>query len=191
MGMSEFYGPGDEAESDRHHPPGPRPRCHLPRHRRHVRPVPERGAGRPGDRRTPGRGGAGHQVRDRAHRRPGRALDPGRRRLRARRRARRRSAGSASTTSTSTTSTAAIPGSPSRRRWAPWPSWSATGKVRYLGLSEAAPDTLRRASRRPPDRRAAERVVAVEPGHRGRGGAHRPRARASASWPTARSAGGS
>jgi aryl-alcohol dehydrogenase-like predicted oxidoreductase len=35
----------------------------------------------------------------------------------------------------------------------------AAGKVRYLGLSEAAPDTLRRA----PDRRTAERVVVVEP----------------------------
>ena len=37
------------------------------------------------------------------------------------------------------------------------------GKVRHIGLSEAAPDTLRRAARRPPDHRAADRVLAVDP----------------------------
>ena len=65
------------------------------------------------------------------------------------------------------------------------------GKVRHLGLSEAAPDTLRRAVRRPPDRRAAERVVAVESGHRGRRRSHAPGSSASASSPTARSVGAS
>ena len=34
---------------------------------------------------------------------------------------------------------------PSRRRSARWRSWCAAGKVRYLGLSEAAPETIRRA----------------------------------------------
>ena len=33
----------------------------------------------------------------------------------------------------------------SRIRWARWPNWSKAGKVRYLGLSEAAPDKIRRA----------------------------------------------
>ena len=34
----------------------------------------------------------------------------------------------------------------SRRPSARWPSWSQEGKVRYIGLSEAGPDTLRRAN---------------------------------------------
>ena len=41
--------------------------------------------------------------------------------------------------------------------------------------------------RRPPDRRSAERVVAVEPGHRGRDPRHLPRARHRRRRPTARS----
>ena len=45
----------------------------------------------------------------------------------------------ASTTSTSTTSTASTRPCRSRRPSARWPSWSHAGKVRYLGLSEAAP----------------------------------------------------
>ena len=53
----------------------------------------------------------------------------------------------------------------------------AAGKVRHLGLSEASADTLRRARRRPPDRRPPDRVLAVEPGHRGRDPRHLPRAR--------------
>ena len=48
--------------------------------------------------------------------------------------------------STSITSTAWIPRRRSRRPSARWPSWSA-GKVRYLGLSEAAPATIRRAAK--------------------------------------------
>ena len=35
----------------------------------------------------------------------------------------------------------------------------AAGKVRYLGLSEAAPSTIRRGARRAPDHRAADRVL--------------------------------
>ena len=68
MGMSEFYGTGDQAGGRADHPPRPRPRRHLPRHRRHVRPVHQRAARRPGDRRPPRRGRAGHQVRQRARR---------------------------------------------------------------------------------------------------------------------------
>ena len=65
------------------------------------------------------------------------------------------------------------------------------GKVRYLGLSEAGPATIRRAHRGPPDRRACRPNT--------RSGAATPRTRScrpAASWgsassPTARSAGGS
>ena len=82
MGMSEFYGPRDDAESDRHDPPRARPRRHPPRHRRHVRPVHERGARRPRDRRPPRRGRARDQVRQRARRGRRVPRHPRRRRLR-------------------------------------------------------------------------------------------------------------
>ena len=55
MGMSEFYGTGDEQQGIDDDPPRPRPRRHLPGHRRHVRPVHQRAARRQGDRRSPGR----------------------------------------------------------------------------------------------------------------------------------------
>ena len=83
MGMSEFYGPGDEAESI------------ATIHRAldlgvtfldtsdMYGPYRQRGAGRAGDRRPARRGGAGHEVRHRPHGRPRRPLRPGRRRLRA------------------------------------------------------------------------------------------------------------
>ena len=51
------------------------------------------------------------------------------------------------------------------------------GKVRHLGLSEASADTIRRAGRRPPDRRPPERVVDLQPRHRGRDRPGVPRAR--------------
>lgn len=50
------------------------------------------------------------------------------------------------------------------------------GKVRHLGLSEAAPATVRRA-RRASDRGAADRIFAVEPRSRGRDPRHDARAR--------------
>ena len=76
----------------------------------------------------------------------------------------------------------------SRRRSAPWPSWSQAGKVRHLGLSEASADTIRRAARRAPDHRAADRVLAVDPRPRGRDPARPAASSASASCPTPRSA---
>ena len=148
MGMSEFYGTGDDDESIAHHPPRPRPRGDLPRHLRHVRPVPQRGAGRPGHRRPAGRGGAGHQVRDRP-RGPDPAVrdGPGRRRPTCARPA-RRSLGRLGVdhidlyyqhrTDAGT--------SPSRRRSAPWPSWWPRARSGTSGLSEALPDTMRRAA---------------------------------------------
>ena len=88
MGMSEFYGTPDEAGRHRHHPPRPRPRRDLPRHRRHVRPLHQRAARRHGDRRPPRRGPARHQVRQRApaRRHPGRHQRPPRLRPRGLRR---------------------------------------------------------------------------------------------------------
>ena len=68
MGMSEFYGAADDAESIGHHPARARAGRDLPRHRRHVRPVRQRGARRPGARRAPRRGGARDEVRHRARR---------------------------------------------------------------------------------------------------------------------------
>ena len=68
MGMSEFYGTGDEPRPSATIQPRARPRRHVPRHRRHVRAVHQRAAGRPGHRRPARRGGAGDQVRQRARR---------------------------------------------------------------------------------------------------------------------------
>ena len=131
---------------DRDDPPRARPRLQLPRHRRHVRAVHQRGAGRPRDPRPARRGRARDQVRHRARSgEPGDARHQRPARVRARRRARPACAGSASTSSTSTTSTASTRRRRSRRRSARWRSWCSAGKVRYLGLSEAAPATLRRA----------------------------------------------
>ena len=58
---------------------------------------------------------------------------------------RARSSASAPTTSTCTTSTASTRAPRSRTPSAPWPSWSQEGKIRYVGLSEAWTDTIRRA----------------------------------------------
>ena len=92
-------------------------------------------------------------------------------------RATRRSSGSASTRSTSTTSTASTSRRRSRRRSARWPSSSSAGKVRYLGLSEAAPATIRRAHAVHPISRAPDRVLAVDARSGGGDPADRARAR--------------
>ena len=73
------------------------------------------------------------------HQRPARLRAAGLRRA--------RSSGSASTTSTSTTSTGSTARCRSRRRSARWRDLVRAGKVRHLGLSEAAPETIRRAAR--------------------------------------------
>ena len=102
-------------------------------------------------------------------------------------RSRARSSAWAPTTSTSTTSTASTPTSRSRRRSARWPSWSKQGKIRHIGLSEAAPDTIRRAARRASDHRGADRVLAVDARPRGRDPADAAASSGSASCPTRRS----
>ncbi len=170
MGMSEFYGGRRRGGIDRDDPSRPRSRLQLPRHRRHVRPVQERGAGRPRHRGPARPGRAGDQVRHRA--RPEQS-DHGARhqrqaRVRARSRATAACSGSASTSSISTTSTASIRRRRSRRPSAPWPSWCRQGKVRHLGLSRGRRADAAPRLRRPSDRGAAERVLAVEPRSGGR-----------------------
>ena len=73
------------------------------------------------------------------------------------------------TTSTSTTSTVPTRDVPIEETVGAMAELVAGGKVRLLGLSEALPDTMRRAYCRASHRRAAVRVVAVEPGPRGGG----------------------
>ena len=129
----------------RHHPPRARPRRHLPRHRRHVRPVHQRAARRQGDRRPPRRGPARDQVRQRAppRRHPRRhQRQPGRTSARP---ATPRCSGSASTTSTSTTSTASTRRSRSRRPSARWPSWSRPARCATSGCPRRRAATIRRA----------------------------------------------
>ena len=63
----------------------------------------------------------------------------------------------------------------------------AQGKVRHIGLSEAAPDTIRRAHAVHPITARPDRVLAVDARGGGRDHPDLPRARASASCPTRRS----
>ena len=77
--MSHGYtGAGERRRRvDPHHPPRPRPGRHVDRHRRGLRPVRQRGAGRPRDRGPARRGRAGHQVRpDLPHRGQGADSSP-------------------------------------------------------------------------------------------------------------------
>ena len=190
MGMSDFYGGRDEAESDRHDPPRARARHHVPRHRRHVR---RRAATRSWSGARSGTGAtrscsppssatsAARTARSSASTATPdyvrQACDASLKRLGRRRR------------STSTTSTGSTRTRRSRTRSARWPSSCEAGKVRYLGLSEAAPaDDPPRACRsirsprcRPNTRSgAASRRTSIL--------ADRAASWASASSPTARSA---
>ena len=90
MGMSDFYGPGDDAESIATIHRALDLGVDLLRHVRHVRAVHQRGARRQGAGRAPRRGGHRHQVRHRARprrpdqarrQRPPRVRAPGLRRL--------------------------------------------------------------------------------------------------------------
>ena len=110
------------------------------RHRRHVRAVQERRTGRTSDQGQARPDRAGHEVRHRARsqqpRHPRRQRPA---RLREEVAAKPVCSGWASTTSTSTTSTASIRRLRSRRRSAPWRSWSRKARFAIIGLSEAAP----------------------------------------------------
>ena len=163
MGMSDFYGDRRRSPIDRDDPPRARSRHHLPRHRGHLRAVHERGARRTGDSRI-----AAAQVvlatkfgnvRGRTARSS--ASTAGRNTCG--RRATRRCSGWASTRSTSTTSTASIRTTPIEDTVGAMAELVEAGKVRHLGLSEAAPGDDPPRPRRPSDRGAADRVLAVDP----------------------------
>ena len=147
--------------------PRARPRRRLPRHRRHVRPVHQRGAGRRGDRRPPRRGRAGDQVRQRPRPRTASGSASAATPSTCARPARTRCAGSASSGSTSTTSTGSTPRCRSRRRSGRWPSSSPPARSPPRPLRGGAGDDPPRP-RDPPDRRPADRVLALEPRPRGR-----------------------
>ena len=144
MGMSEFYGPADEGESIGDDPPRARSRRHVPRHRRHVRAVHQRAPGRPGDQGTPRPGRARHEVRQRAPR--------GRRLVGVN--GRPEYVRSACDASLSRLGVDVIdlyyqhrvdPNVPIEDTVGAMAELVRAGKVRYLGLSEAAPATIRRA----------------------------------------------
>ena len=73
MAMSGYYlDPGEQRRRvDPHHPPGAGPGRHPHRHRRDLRPLPQRGTRRPGHQGPPRRGRAGDEVRHRLARRCG------------------------------------------------------------------------------------------------------------------------
>ncbi len=163
MGMSEFYGRGDEDGVDRHHPSFPGSRRQPARHRRHLRPVREREAGRSRHRGPARPGGAGDQVRHRprrrAVRRPARVREAGlRRQPRAAGRRHHRPL---------------LP-APRRSRDADRGHRRRHGRAgarRQGALPRALRGGAGDAAARlqgPPDHRAAERVLAVEPRARGR-----------------------
>ena len=127
------------------HPPRPRPRRHLPRHRRHVRPLHQRAAGRPGDRRPPRRGRAGHQVRQPSAARTAPSAASTAAPTTSARRATPPCSGWASTSSTSTTSTGSTRRCPIEDTWGALKELVDAGKIRHAGISEAAPETIRRA----------------------------------------------
>ena len=146
MGMSEFYGASDDGRGDRDDPPRARARRRPARHRRHVRHRRQRAARRRGDRRPPRRGRARHQVRDRP--RPGRT-----------RSARRSTAAPTTCTRACDASLRRLgvdhidlyyqhrvdPDVPIEETVGAMAELVDAGKVRFLGLSEAAPETIRRA----------------------------------------------
>ena len=132
---------------DRHHPSRARPRRDLPRHRRHLRPVHQRGAGGRAIARPPRRGVARHQVR---HRTDAASDGTARRqrppRLRARGLRGVPEAPGRRRTSTCTTSTASIRnGARSRRPSARWRSWCARARCAISACRRPRPATLQRA----------------------------------------------
>ena len=169
MGMSEFYGAGDEAESIATIHRALTSGVDLLDTADIYGPFTNEQLVGAGDRRPPRRGGAGHQVRDRP--RP--------------RRTRRRAASTAARTTCSAACDASLrrlarrlhrpllpaPGRPrrcrSRRPSARWPSWSTPARCASSGCRRPAPETIRRAHAVHPITRAADRVLAVEPRSRG------------------------
>ena len=146
MGMSEFYGDGDDAESIAHDPPRARARDDAAGHRRHLRPVHERAARRHA--RSPAaatRSCSRPSSATCAIRTTGRARRQRPARVRPQGRATRRCSASASTTSTSTTSTASTRTCRSRRRSARWPSWCGPARSATSACPRRRRETIRRA----------------------------------------------
>ena len=168
---------GGRAAGHRHHPPRPRPRRHLPRHRRHVRPLHQRAARRQGHRRAPRRGPAGDQVRQRA---------PARRQRASASTARPEYVRAACDASLQRLGVDHIDlyyqhrvdkTVPIEETVGAMAELVEAGKVRHLGLSEASAANIRKAHGDAPDHRAADRVLAVHPRPRGRDPPDVPRAR--------------
>ena len=182
MGMSAFYGDDRRGRVDRDDPPRARARHRLPRHGPDLRPADERGAGRQGDR------GQARRVRDRDQvpaptwttPSPGTCRPSARSTARPRTcasRSRARCSASAPTTSTSTTSTASTRTSPIEETVGAMAELVEEGKVRHLGLSEAAPETIRRAHAVHPITALQTEYSSVDPRPRGGDPADLPRAR--------------
>ena len=145
MGMSDFYADRDEPEVNRHHPPRAGSRNQLPRHRRHLRPVHQRAAAWPGA--SPG-------VATRSSSPPSSATCGPRTGRFSASTARRRTCAQACDASLQRLGLDTIdlyyqhrvdPKVPIEDTVGAMPDLVTAGKVRYLGLSEAAPDTIRRA----------------------------------------------
>ena len=145
MGMSEFYGEARRRPSPRDAAARARPRHHFPRHGRHLRDWRQRGAGRPDHRAPPGRGVPGHQVRQRAQPRTARSSGINGRPEYVRQ---------ACDASLQRLGLDHIdlyyqhrvdPDTPIEDTVGAMAELVQAGKVRYLGLSEAAPATIRRA----------------------------------------------
>ena len=189
MGMSQSYGDaGRRAESIATIHRAHRARRHALRHGRGVRPVHERGAARPRARGPARRRRHRDQVRLPASRtattsapgQPAGAHPRGGRRLAA--------AAAAPTTSTCSTSTASIPTVPIEDVVGAMADLVREGKVRFLGLSEAGEQTIRRAHAVHPISGAAERVLALGAEPRAAASSRCCASSASASCRSARSA---
>ena len=178
-GHGRVYGPADDERVDRDHPPRARPRRHVPRHGRHLRP------------RHTTRSWSGRRIAGRrdevvlatkfAHRprRDGERLASTARPSTSARPCEASLRRLGVDTSTSTTSTASTPNVPIEETVGAMAELVAAGQgAPPRAVARRAPRRIRRARRRAPDRRAAERVVAVDPRPRGRRSLpRRPRAR--------------
>ena len=164
MGMSEFYGARDDAESIATIHRALDLGVQLPRHRRHVRPVHQRGAGRPGDRAAgatrwsspPSSAScATRRARGARHQRPPR--------VRAQRLRRQPAAARRRHTSTSTTSTGSTRGADRGDRRRDGRAGDAPARCATSACRRPAPETIRARPRGASDHRAAERILAVDP----------------------------
>ena len=158
MGMSEFYGPAT-TRSPRHDPSGARTGDKVPRHRRHVRPVHQREARRPCHRGTRDEvvlaTKFGNETDGRGQARSGSTAGP----------STSRQACDASLERLGVDHIDLYyqhrvdPTTPIEETVGAMAELVAAGKVRFLGLSEAAPETIRRAharsTRSQPSRRSS------------------------------------